>query len=156
MAKSNYEEQADALGKAIDIAIAAIRKYPPKGFNDAHVNHFIHTYEEFKNDALFPGAKYRNSQSLSHVTTAALTFFQEGTGDAVNYFWREVSTQNLGFKRENKLQKVLKRGKIKNQAEYEFIIDVMVPYQQEGLIGELEAGKLKEMVGFFEKNIRDT
>jgi hypothetical protein len=151
MANSNYTEQAHALGKAADIAIEAFEKFPPKGFNSAQLDHVINTYKEFKNNALHPEAKYKNLKSLSYVKTDILTIFQEGSGDFVNYFWKQVADQRLGFKRENKLQKILKRGKIKSQIEYDFIIDVLVPYQQEGVINETDANILKQMIGEFER-----
>lgn len=151
MAKSNYEEQAQALSKAIDIAIESIKKFPPKEFDANHLNHFISSYLQFKKNVLEPEEKYKNSQSLSYIKNDVLTYFQEGTGNAVHYFWQQVNAQNLGFNRENKLAKILKRKKIKNQIEYDFVVDVLVPYQQESLISKSDVTELNQMIAEFEK-----
>jgi hypothetical protein len=151
MAESQYEEQALALGKAADIAIEAFKKFPPKDFTLAHIDHFTKVYLMFKDNALNPEPKDRNLKSLSHVKTEIMTYFQEGSGKTIDYFWEQVKIQDLGFKRENKLAKILKRDKIKNQIEYDFIIDVLVPYQQEGLIGENDVVKLNQMLASFEQ-----
>jgi len=76
--------------------------------------------------------------------------FQEGSGNHVEAFWKEIKNAGLPFKRENKLVKILKRGKIKNALEYDFIIDVLVPYQQEGLLTQEEVVLLNQMIGEFE------
>ena len=64
--------------------------------------------------------------------------------------WKEIKAQNLPYKRENKLAKILKRKKINNIHEYDFVIDVIVPYQQEGLINEEEVVLLNKWLGDFE------
>lgn len=151
MAKFNYTEEAETLSKAIDIAIESLQKFPPKGFNDNHLNHFVNVYLDFKHQALNPGPQYKNSRSFSYVKNDVFTYFQEGAGDAVNYFWKQVNEQNLGYKRENKLAKILKRQKIKNQIEYDFVIDVLVPYQQEGLISESDVDTLNKMILEYER-----
>ncbi len=153
MIKSNYTEQAKILSEAIDIAIESLKKFPPKGFDNTHLNHFINTYLEFKNNALNPNPKYQNSKSLSYIKDDVFTYFQEGTGEAIHYFWKQINVRNLGYKRENKLLKILKRQKIKNQIEYDFIIDVLVPYQQEGLISRAEVSELNKMISEFEKKL---
>ncbi len=141
------------LCKAIDIAIESVKKFPPKGFDNNHLDHFVKTYLEFRHGVLNPAPQYKNGKSLSYKKNDVLTYFQEGTGDAVHYFWKQVNELNLGYKRENKLAKILKRQKIKDQIEYDFVIDVLVPYQQEGLISESDAKAISEMILEFEKNI---
>jgi len=151
MTNSNYIKGAKAVVDIIDIAIESINKYPPVGFNNIQLNQFINTYIQFKNSALNPLPKYANLRSLAYIKRDALTYFQEGTGDAVTYFWKQVDGQNLGVRRENKLQKILKRGKIKDKMEYNFVTDVLVPYQQTGLITDDDVSKINQMIASFEK-----
>jgi len=68
----------------------------------------------------------------------------------VDYFWQEIKLAGLDFKRENKLGKILKRKKINNRIEYDFIIDVFVPYQQEGLISGDEVELLNKLLADYE------
>src|SRR5687768_9336740 len=106
MAKLDYKEQAHALTEAIDIAIDSVKKFPPNGFDNTHLSHFINTYLEFKNNVLNPESQYRNFQSLAYIKNDVFIYFQEGSGDAVNFFWKQVGERHLGFFRENKLAKI--------------------------------------------------
>jgi hypothetical protein len=149
--KVELEQRVEVLIKAIDIAIDSIQKYPPKGFEPVHVTHFVNTYAEAKKSLLNLESRFQNKTSISILESEVFIYFQEGTGNAVDYFWSKVKEEHLPFKRVNKLAKVLKRDKIKNQIEYDFIIDVLVPYQQEGLISKDEVDRLNEMISNFEK-----
>jgi len=62
----------------------------------------------------------------------------------------EYQINNIDYPRENKLAKVLKRGKINNKTEYDFVVDVIVPYLQELLINQEQAALLSKMIGDFE------
>ena len=149
--KRNYEEQANDLAKAIDIAVKAFRAYPPKNFGEPMISHTIKTYQEWKAGILNPAPAFNNVQSLTSVTNDALTYFQETGGETVDFFWQLIKENNLPYKRENKLAKILKTKKIETIAEYNFIIDVMVPYKQEGLLNAEETSQLNLLIGNFEQ-----
>ena len=151
MKKDLYKEQASYLIKAIDIAIDSFKKFPPKDFLPEHVIKIINTYLDFRHEVLNPEEKFRTITSLKYSINDVFIFFQETGGVTVNFFWQEVNKMVLPYKRENKLQKILKRGKIKTQIEYDFIIDVLVPYQQEGLINNEDSLKIKILLTEFEK-----
>ncbi len=144
-----YLLEATKIGVAIDIAIKSLEKYPNKEWDKETLTHIIKTYSEWKNDALNPETKYRNLTSLKYVKDNVLTLFQESSGDAVEYFWTQIKKENLDFIRENKMEKILKRGKIKNEIELNFIIDVMIPYQQEGMVTQEEMININEMIKKF-------
>ncbi len=59
------------------------------------------------------------------------TYFQEANGDTVEYFWRRLKEENLDSKRVTKLELILKRARIKNQEEYDFVTDTIVPFEQD-------------------------
>ena len=50
--------------------------------------------------------------------------------------------------------KILKRKKINNDIEYDFVTDVIVPYKQEGLITEEEMTLLGTYLDKFEEKHR--
>jgi hypothetical protein len=154
MSKFNYTEQAATLAEVIDIAINSVRKFPPSGFNETHVNHFVNTYLEFKKSVVHPEPKYANIQSLAYTRNDVFTYFQEGSGDTVNYFWKQLNERQLPFRRENKLTKILERKKIKNRIEYDFVKDVCVAYVQKEIITLTEANQLEQMMTAFENNSR--
>lgn len=152
-----YKIASVNLAKAADIAITVFREFPPKGWNEHHlskdknqIDHFIELYSEFKENALNPGPKFANMQSLKYKIEEVFTYFQEGHGQCVEEFWREIKAQNLPYKRENKMMKILKRKKINNIQEFDFVIDVIVPYEQEGLINKDEVILLNNLLAEFE------
>jgi hypothetical protein len=146
MNKLSYEEQVNQLLAAIDIAIASFQLYPPKNWDEGTIQHIIKTYSSWKNDVQYPKPQFKNKQSLKYSINDVFTYFQESSGEAVNYFWQQIKDTGLEFKRENRLKKVLKQKKINTQIEYDFIIDVLVPYQQEGLIGNDEVNLLNRLL----------
>ena len=150
MIKDKYTESSNNLVKAIDIAIDAFKKYPPKIWDTKTLDQVINTYSEFKNNAENPEPQFHNLKSLSYKINDVFIYFQEGSGDAVDKFWDKIKEVNLPYKRENKLGKILKRKKINNKIEYDFVIDVLVPYQQENLINKDDVILLNKLIGEFE------
>jgi len=150
MTKINYSEQAKILVKVVEIAIESIRQYPPEGFSVNHIDQFVNTYLDFRNKIENPEPQFHNMKSLKHLQNDMFIYFQEGKGKAVNHFWRQLRYNQLNFKRENKLIKILKRQKINNIKEYDFVIDVFVPYQEEGILNEEDVRVLNKLISSFE------
>ena len=150
MKEDKYTQASNNLAKAADIAIDSFKKYPPKNWNEETLNHVLNCYSEWKENSLNPEKKFRKLTSLKHIIEHIFTVFQESNGDYVEEFWKEIKAQNLPYKRENKLAKIIKRKKINNIHEFDFVIDVIVPYQQEGLINTEEVVLLNKWLGEFE------
>jgi hypothetical protein len=150
MSDTKYDELSKNLIIATSIAIDTIKKYPPIIWDDDTVKDVVNTYYEFKSNIENTKAEFRNLKSLKYKIDDVFTYFQEASGECVEQFWKEIKAQNLPYKRENKLAKILKRKKINNIHEYDFVIDVIVPYQQEGLINEEEVVLLNKWLGEFE------
>ena len=150
-AQQKYFEEAKALSEVIEIAIESLQKIPPKDFNESHLNHVISNFVQIRQSILKPEPRYQNSKSLAYAKVDVLTYFQEGHGETVNYFWKRVAERELGFKRENKLHRILKSGKIRNEAEYNFVIDTLLPYEHEGLMDVSQVTILNRLIETFEK-----
>jgi len=153
MASKKYIEQSTNLIKAIDIAIDVIKSTPPKGFNQQHVEIVLQHKESVKNSLLNPDPKYMNLGSLKYKIEDVFTYFNEGAGETVNEFWKKIKESGLPYERENKLEKILSKKKIRNQHEYDYVIDAMVPFVQEGTINEAEFELLNRLVGEYETKI---
>jgi hypothetical protein len=151
MSKDSYINAKNAISKVIDIAIYCVENYTPKEWDIITYESFIKVYSECKEGVLNPEPRYDNLKSLKYVINDVFIYFQEGGGNCVEEFWKEIKKQNLPYKRENKVVKILKRKKINNIREYDFVIDVIVPYQQEGLINSEEVVLLNELIGKFER-----
>ena len=148
--KKDYILEAEKVARAIDIAIESFSKYPPIGFNEAQVNQFINVYKDYKESALNPLPQYKKLASLKYIVNDILTIFQETKGEAVEVFWKKVNEENLGYKREDKLRKILDRGKLRGRIEYELAVDSIVAAEQEGRITKEEACLLGKLIGEFE------
>jgi len=151
MNKLNYDQQANQLGKAIDIAVDAFKKFPPPGFNETNLDNFIKTYLSWKDRLSSPEPQYKNLKSLQYEIQNVLTYFQESSGATVEYFWQQIEHFKLGYKRENKIEKILKRKKIKNDIEYNFVVDVLVPYQQENIITSDDVVLINNLLSDYER-----
>ena len=148
--KNNYAAEALKLGKAIDIAIKSIKKYRPDDSKDEQTNYFLNAYSEWKYSVLNPAPEYRNLASLKYQVDNVFTFFQEANGEIVEYFWKQISKENLGYLRKDRLRNIINRGKIKGRVEYELVVDLLVVAEQEGRISAPEARLLSDMIGDFE------
>lgn len=153
--RKTYEEEAKKLAKAIDIAIEAIRKYCPSEFDKSHQEHFISCYSDWKTEYLNPEPQFKTLGSLKYSIQDVFTYFQEGTGLTVEYFWKRIKEERLDYKRENKLEKILSRGKIKGRIEYEYVTDMIVAAEQVGMTTRAETEKLSKMLGEFESKMRE-
>ena len=155
-AHKTYEEEAQKLARAIDIAIEAFEKYRPLHFTEEHITWTISCYQQFKQDALHPKPQFKKLSSLKYIVSDAFTYFQESAGETVEYFWKRIGEENLDYQRENRLEKILDRGKIKGRIEYDFIIDSLVPAQQSGTINEKQAALLNSMIASYKQRKRRT
>lgn len=151
MKKRDYSTEAIKLIKAIDIAIDAYNKFPPKEFSRDDLKQTISFYNFFKETVLNPNRQFKTLASLNYDIEAVFTYFQEATGNTVDYFWKRIDENNLDYIRQDKLRKILDRGKIRGRIEYEYITDIIVVANQEGRTTEEETKKLAKMLSDFEK-----
>ena len=148
--KRDYQTEAKRLSKAIDIAIDAFQKNPSKGMSEHQIENLVKFYSECKENALNPKPEYRSLASLKYIIQDVFTFFNEASGSAVEYFWTKIEEEQLGYERTDHLAKIFDRGKIKGRTEYEFAVDIIVPYEQEGKINREQASDLGRMIGEYE------
>ncbi|MBO4806873.1 MAG: hypothetical protein J5554_12630 [Paludibacteraceae bacterium] len=163
MASKKYIEARDNLVKAIDLAKEALLEYPNgkekmefvyDGVSYTVLEWKIKWLNEVKNRRLNEEKKYETLQSLKYSIEDVFTYFQEGAGPDVEEFWRRIKEANLPYERENKLEKIMERGRIRNDIEYDYVIDTIVPFQQEGILSDEDVKKLNEMIEKFENKRR--
>ena len=163
MASKKYIEARDNLIKAIDLANEALLKYPNgkekqefvyDGISYTVLEWTIKWLNEVKKRSLNEEKKYETLQSLKYSIEDVFTYFQEAAGPDVDEFWRLIKEANLPYERENKLEKIMTRGRIRNDIEYDYVIDTIVPFQQEGILSNEDVKKLNEMIEKFERKRR--
>jgi hypothetical protein len=111
--KQDCDTEAKRLEMEVDIAIESFTQYPPKDFTKENLDQMIRIYAEWKYSILHPAPKFKKIASLKYHIQDVFTHFQEGTGATVEHFWAQLTQKNLGYTRENKLRKIITRGKIK-------------------------------------------
>lgn len=154
MKKRDYSTEANKLAKAIDIAIESLNKFPPKEMSSIDLEHTINVYADWKYSVLNPEPQFKRLVSLNYDIQNVFTYFLESTGNTINYFWKQIEENNLDYVRQDKLRKILDRGKIRGRIEYEYITDIIVVANQEGRTTEEETNKLAKMLSDFEKVTR--
>ena len=163
MASKKYMEARDNLVKAIDLANQVLLEYPLgrdkmnyvyDGVSYTLIEWFIKCNNHTKELVLNAEKKFQTLQSLKYDIEDFFIYFQEAAGPDVDEFWRRIKEANLPYVRENKLEKIMKRGRIRNDIEYDYVIDTIVPFQQEGILSEEDVKKLNEMIEKFENKRR--
>jgi hypothetical protein len=146
---SKYEEQADRLARAIDIAEQIIKE--SADFNAGLAKPMLDFGTQVKHMALNPEPKFRRLVSLKYLESDFFTFWNESSGPDVDKFWTKVFESKLGYVKKDAIHNVLKRKKIKNIHEFDFITDNIVVYQRTGRLNQQQVIELNEYIGEFEK-----
>lgn len=147
---SKYEEQADKLAKAVDIAEQVIKE--SADFNADLAKPMLDFGTQIKHMALNPEPQFKKLVSLKYLESDFFTFWNESKGTDVDKFWDRVFQSKLGYVRKDAIQDVLKRKKIKNIHEFDFIIDNIVVYEQTGRLNHEQVIELNKYIGDFEKS----
>jgi hypothetical protein len=150
ISKDKLITEVNDVNTIIDIAIETIQKFPPKELNASQVDTVIQGYKIFKK-VIKDNASRLKYGEIKQIKHDALIYFQEGSGIAVNNFWKEIKSKNIKIERVNLLDKILKKNKISNLVEYDYVIDTIVPLQQENLINEEQVLQLTQMLEKFKK-----
>lgn len=151
--RKDYQTEANKLAQAIDIAIESIQKHPLPSWNKEHTDKFIEFYNNNRDAALNPKPGYKRLDSLKYIIEECFSFFNESSGECVEYFWHRIEDHGLNFQRDDKIEKALKRGEIKDRFEYEIIIDTIIPAIQSVKINSLQKEQLEKMIGVFESKL---
>ena len=143
-----YQERADRLAKAVDIAVKIINE--SKRFDNASKIPMINLCNQIKQMALNPEPQFKKVASIKYLENDFLTFWNESTDKEVDTFWIELYKNGIDFERKDTIKTVLKRGKIKDIHEYDNIVDNIVVAEQIGRINKEQAIELSQMIGDFE------
>ena len=146
--KLTYQERAERLEKAIDIAEKIISQSLEMEFSLKKA--MLSFGNTTKNDALNPEPKFRKITSIKYLENDFLIYWNEAKGNDIEKFWKEIYAKKIGFERKDVIKLVLKRNKIKNRNEYNAIIDTIVVAEQIGRITTEQKEILSELIGQFE------
>lgn len=145
--RKNYQDESIKLAKAIDIAIEILEKFKA---NNPHYKSSLKYLLELKHLTLNPEPQFKTIASLKYIIDEFLTPYQEGAGLDVEHFWQKLKEEKLDYKRENKIKKILHRGKIINDIEYVLSTDMVVAAVDDGIISHEDSNKLSKMIEEYE------
>jgi hypothetical protein len=142
-----YAIEAGKLLKAIDIAIETNIKYP----SGKYTQHIIDTLTEWKQRAINPEKRYRKLASLKYLHHDIFNHYNTASGDKVDYFWKRIKEEGLDYHPVDILDKVLKKKRITNRIEYDYIGDNIVIFMQTGRTTEAQSILLQKWLMNYEK-----
>ena len=87
---------------------------------------------------------------MKYTVVDVFTYFQKARGKTVEYFWKRLNEENLGYLRGDKLRTIMDRRKIKGRIECDYAVNLIVTAKQEGRVTEEESKLLSNMIGDFE------
>ena len=98
--RRTYQEEVEKLCRAIDISIDSYKSHPPKDWTPEIVNMVTSNLEKDKLSRIEAEPKFRTLASLKYDIEAVFTYFQEATGETVEYFWKKIGEADLDYKRK--------------------------------------------------------
>lgn len=143
-----YQERAEKLSKAVDIAVKIINE--SERFEDDYKIPMINFCNQIKQLALNPEPQFKKVASIKYLETDFFTYWNESADKEVDKFWIELHKNGIDFEKKDTIQTVLKRGKIKDIQEFDNIIDNIVAAEQVGRINREQTIELNKMIGDFE------
>jgi len=143
-----YQERAERLSKAVDIAVKIVNE--SERFGDDFKTPMINFCNQVKHMALNPEPQFKKVASIKYLENDFLTYWNESADKEVDKFWIELHRNGIDFEKKDTIQTVLKRGKIKDIHEFDNIIDNIVVAEQIGRINQEQVIELNKMIGDFE------
>lgn len=147
--ESKYDQQVRNLEKAVNIARKVINESVeiPSNLKESILNHC----SQIIYIALNPEPQFRKIASLRCLENDFFIFWNESQENYIETFWTEIYKNDLGYERKDVLSAVLKRKKIKNIHEFDFIIDNILFFEQTNRIDKSQIIELNNYIADFEK-----
>lgn len=139
--KESIENYHQSLITLTELAIDIFRSH------DTNKNRgLIDGYELLKEHLINLDSKFMNRKGLSDIEDSILTFFNESSGELVSSFWDRITELDLPYRKKDKLTQILKRGRLINRNEFDFVTDTLVAMRQENKISFKEFELLSKML----------
>jgi hypothetical protein len=143
---AKYLARARALAEAIDVGTVIAKAESDVAWQEWEAL--------FRTPALTPEPAFATLKSLTYLEDAFFTYWNEASGAHVERFWQQVAERGLPFQRKELVREVLARGRIRNEMEYQTIVDSWLIQQQLGRISEAEAQRLSGILEKFEQRAK--
>lgn len=151
--KLTYQERAERLANAIDVADKIVRNSQTIPEDSKH--HFLNWGREVRDNALNPEPQFKKVASIKFLENDFLIYWNEAKGPDIDEFWTEIHKNGIDFERKDTIQTVLRRNKIKDIHEYDSVIDNIAVAEQKGKIGQAQVKELNRLIGEFEQGQKE-
>lgn len=99
-----------------------------------------------------PEPNFANIRSLRFLVEDFLTYWNEEKGAHVDQFWARLNAVESIYERQNITSIVIDRGRIADESEYEYVIDVISDSSRKVKLGNEEARQLNDLIKAFEED----
>jgi hypothetical protein len=142
--RQTYDDRARQFVQAVDIIQNVCS--PSSRFSDEQKTMISKGFAEFQRMALNPEPPFRRIASLRYLEEEVLSGWYNATGPDADSIWSQIREQGLPYQRKDILATVLKRRRIKDQHEFDYITDSIVLAQQDGRITKEQALELDSLL----------
>ena len=147
--KKTYEEKTGDLIRLTCIADVIVQH--SSSMDPFHKERMLDWSKLIKNLVQHPEPQHKNVKSVQSLENDFLTWWNEGYGSEVELFWMELKKAGLNYERRDILKEVLKRKKIRDREEYDFMVDSIVISKENGRINNDEYFELNNLIQDGEK-----
>jgi hypothetical protein len=146
--RQTYDDRARQFVQAVDIIKNVCSQ--SSRFSDEQKTMISKGFTEFQRMALNPEPPFRRIASLRYLEEEVLSGWYNATGPDADSVWSQIHEQVLPYQRKDVLAKVLKRRRIKDQHEFDYITYSIVLAQQDGRITKGQALELDSLLMKFQ------
>jgi len=146
--KETYDERALRFASVVDIAEEIIKNSAK--LTDYDKNQYLKFGQLAKGLALNPKKGFKRIASLKYLENDFFIHWNEIENPEGHTFWTQLYKKELYRERRDIIEKVLKRNKIINIAEFDFINDTIVVAEQTGHVTSSQSEQLNRLLGDFE------
>jgi hypothetical protein len=146
--RQTYEQRAEQFAKICDIGIQVLTEAEISADEKKRMISMCNSDKEM---ALHPLPIYKRIGSLKCIEAEHFWYWNEHNGRHINEFWLKVKEAGLDYERKDIFKRLLKRGRISNMQEYDYVIDEILVGEQTGRISIDEAKKLNNYLSNYEK-----
>lgn len=146
--RQTYEQRAEQFSKVCDIGVQVLIEAE---ISADEKERMIGLCSSDKQHALNPLPIYKQIGSLKCIEAEHFWYWNEHNGSHIDKFWGKVKEEGLDYERKDLFQRILKRGKISNLQEYDYVIDEILVAEQIGRISIDEVRRLNNYLSNYEK-----
>lgn len=131
--------------QVLDLIILTFKTYPggPRVTEKIQADRF-RILEGFRKMLTQPASQ----RDLKQLEYELLYYFNEGSGEEVDFFWAKVREEGLNFEKKdnsNRLALILKKGRL-NFNDYRYLLEDVLPFKEEKNIDDATVSKLNKLL----------